>query len=157
IFLQPTSGTATGTYQRYPVYLSSGSNNNAASDTNDANEQVPVTQDADLALTKQVSPTEQMEDSDVTFTFFVTNYCPSTATNLTVTDPFLGVKVVGPNTPSQGTFDPDTGVWSVGSLAPGASAILTVTARVDGLSLITSTARVRADQFDPNLSNNISA
>jgi uncharacterized repeat protein (TIGR01451 family) len=135
---------------------SGDSDNNAASDTNNANAQAPVMQVADLALTKQVSPTQQIEGFDVTYTFIVHNDGPSPATNVTVTDPFLGVTVVGPNTPSQGTFDPDTGVWSVGTLAPGASATLTVTARVDVLGPITSTAHVSADQFDPDLSNNTS-
>jgi hypothetical protein len=152
-FTLPTGGTATGTYQRYDGY-SSGDSNNAASDTNTASGQVTVMQEADLALTKQVSPPQQLEGLDVTYTFTVHNNGPSSATNVTVTDPFPGVTVVGPNTPSQGTFDPGTGVWSVGTLAPGASATLTVRARVDVLGPITSTARVSADQFDPNLSNN---
>jgi uncharacterized repeat protein (TIGR01451 family) len=159
-FTLPSSDTATVTYQRYAGYLSGGSNNNAASTDNaasNANEQVPVMQEADLDLTKQVSSTEQMEGSDVTLTFIVHNSGPSTATNATVTDPFSGLTVVGPNTPSQGTFDPDTGVWSVGSLAPGASATLTVTARVEALGLIVSTAHARADQLDRNLANNSSA
>jgi len=73
-----------------------------------------------------------------------------------VTDPFPGVTVVGPNTPSQGSFDPGTGVWSVGTLAPEASATLTVTDRVDVLGPIAGTAHARADQFDPDLSNNTS-
>src|SRR5262249_10282376 len=63
-------------------------NNNAASDTNNANEQVTVMQVADLALTKQVSPTHQMEGLDVTYTFILHNNGPSPATNVTVTDPF---------------------------------------------------------------------
>jgi uncharacterized repeat protein (TIGR01451 family) len=140
-----------------PAPATSGdSNNNAASDTNNANEQVTVMQVADLALTKQVSPTHQMEGFDVTYTFILHNNGPSPATNVTVTDPFSGVTVVGPNTPSQGTFDPGTGVWSVGTLAPEVGATLTVTARVDVLGPIASTAHARADQFDPDLSNNTS-
>jgi uncharacterized repeat protein (TIGR01451 family) len=78
---------------------SGGSNNNAASDTNNANEQVTVMQVADLALTKQVNPTHQMEGFDVTYTFILHNNGPSPATNVTVTDPFPGVTAVGPNTP----------------------------------------------------------
>src|SRR5262249_40162187 len=151
-FTLPTRGTATGTYQRDASYSVAG-NNNAASDTNNANEQVSVMQVADLALSKQVSPTQQMEGFDVTYTFILHNNGPSPATNATVTDPFPGVTVVGPNTPSQGTFDPSTGVWSVGTLAPGASAILTVTARVDVLGPITSTAQVSADQSAPDPPN----
>ncbi|MCA9225456.1 MAG: DUF11 domain-containing protein, partial [Planctomycetales bacterium] len=63
-------------------------------------------------------------------------------------------------TPSQGTYDAATGLWTVGSLAPGATVTLQVTATVVTGGPKTNTAQVSAvDQFDvdstPN--NNVPA
>src|SRR5262249_53781827 len=92
---------------------------------------------------------------NVTYTFTVHNLGPSTATNVVVTDPFpTSLTVVGPNTASQGSFDPTTGVWDVGTLPVGGSATLAVTARADVLGTTPNSATVHGDQFDPNLSNN---
>jgi integrase len=59
-----------------------------------------------------------------------------------------------PLTPSQGTFDPATGIWNVGTLTVGATAMLTVTAQVDVLGPIINTAHAGAIEIDPDLSNN---
>ena len=44
------------------------------------------------------------------------------------------------NTPSQGTYDPGSGDWTVGALAPGASATLSLTASQDALGPQTNCA-----------------
>jgi large repetitive protein len=50
-----------------------------------------------------------------------------------------------------GSYDDATGEWSVGTLAPGASAILTITATVTAAGAFTNIAQVSAaDQFDPD-------
>jgi uncharacterized repeat protein (TIGR01451 family) len=129
-------------------------------DPNTANNTASVTtsaEQADLNLVKQVSPTAQMQGFDVTYTFILHNNGPLAATEVTVTDPFpAGLTIVGPNTPSQGTFDPATGIWTVGTLPNGATATLTVTARVEFIGPITNSARTAAFQIDPDLSNNTS-
>jgi uncharacterized repeat protein (TIGR01451 family) len=113
---------------------------------------------ADLVLVKQVSPTQQLLGFNVTYTFILHNTGPDPATNVVVTDPFpAGLTIVGPNTPSQGTFDPATGIWDVGTLPSGATATLTVTARILVLGSLTNTASATGDQFDPALSNNTDA
>ena len=60
--------------------------------------------------------------------------------------------------PSQGTYNSGSGVWTVGDLANGASATLTLTATVDAGtagSTITNTAAVTGlDQVDPDPGNN---
>ena len=59
------------------------------------------------------------------------------------------------STPSAGTYDPGTGVWSIGSLAKDALVTLTIQATVDGTGTITNTAAVSAlDQSDTDLTNN---
>ena len=152
-----SGGMVIGTYQ-WDASYSGDTNNNTVSDNNATNEQVTVGAEADLDLSKQVSPAEQLQGFNVTYTFILHNNGPSAATDVTVTDPFpSSLTVVGPNTPSQGTFDPAADVWSVGTLVSGATATLTVTARIDVLGPITNTASATADQFDPDLSNNTSS
>jgi uncharacterized repeat protein (TIGR01451 family) len=148
--------TQVGTYTWHASYAGDGLNNGAVD--NGTNESLTtVKPSADLVLTKQVSPTQQMQGLDVTYTFILHNNGPDTATNVTVTDPFpAGVTVVGPNTASQGKYDPSTGIWTVGTLVVGATVTLTVTARVEVLGPITNTATAATGSFDPNLSNNTS-
>src|SRR5262249_20141449 len=56
-------------------------------------------------------------------------------------------------TPSQGAYA--AGVWTVGTVADGATATLTITARVDSPAAETNTATItNADQFDPDTTNN---
>jgi uncharacterized repeat protein (TIGR01451 family) len=150
-FTLPSTGTVTGTYQWNATY-SGDANNSTASDINNATEQVTVNTEADLVLTEEVSSAQQEDGSTDTYTFTIDNTGPSTATDVTVTDRFPGVTVVGPDTASQGTFDPASGIWTVGTLTNGAIATLTVTVRVDVLGHIINTAIAAADQFDPALS-----
>src|SRR5262249_2072433 len=56
--------------------------------------------------------------------------------------------------PSQGTYDATGGLWTVGTLASGASAILTIQAKVVSPAAQTNTASAAADQFDPTPGNN---
>jgi hypothetical protein len=148
--------TSTGTWQWVASYGGDANNNAVASGALD--EPVTIPEEADLVLVKNVSPTQQMVGFKVTYTFILHNNGPDPATNVVVTDPFpAGLTIVGPNTPSQGTFDPATGIWNVGTLPSGATATLTVTARIVVLGPITNTASVTGDQFDPALSNNTDA
>jgi uncharacterized repeat protein (TIGR01451 family) len=155
------SSAAAGTYQ-WDAFYSGDVNDNAASDLNDVNEQVIVSSQAvlptaDLVLTKQVNPTRQIVGFNVTYTFILNNNGPLPDTNVTVTDPFpAGLTVVGPNTASQGFFDPASGVWHVGTMPANSTATLTVTARVEVLGTIANTAEAQGDEFDPNLANNVS-
>src|SRR5262249_29251263 len=60
-------------------------------------------------------------------------------------------------TPSQGTYNPATGVWTVGTLANGATATLTVTATVNNVRPLRNAAAADGDQFDPDPDDNTDA
>ena len=79
-------------------------------------------QQADLAVTKSVSnPTPNVGDT-ITFTITVANAGPDTATGVTVTDLLpAGVTFVSASA-SQGTYNNVTGIWTVGTVAPSATA-----------------------------------
>ena len=55
---------------------------------------------------------------------------------------------------TQGTYDNVTGIWTVGTVAPAATATLTIAVTVDKTNTIVNTATVDGDQFDPIPANN---
>ena len=149
--------TATGTLENTAtVSPPSGvtdpdSSNDSSTDSNTLNPE------ADLAVAKTVSNTNPSVGDIITYTITVTNNGSSTATNVQVSDPPPSGLTIQSSTESQGSYNSGTGAWTVGTLANGASATLTVTARVDVATPITNTAAASADQSDPNSTNNQSS
>ena len=109
----------------------------ATSDQYDPNEnnnkdRVTVTpQYADLAVTKTVDDATPNVGDTITYTVTLTNNGPDTASGVELTDTFPTAELQPLSaTVSQGTYAPGSGVWTVGSLASGSSATLTITALV---------------------------
>jgi uncharacterized repeat protein (TIGR01451 family) len=116
---------------------------------------VPVNPSADIAVAKSVSNGSPNVGENVTFTITATNNGPNNATGVAITDALpSGVSFVSA-TASQGGYASGTGLWTVGVLANGANATLTITATVLTTGAITNTATKSAgDQFDPDTGNN---
>jgi len=133
---------------------STPNNNNPAED-----DQASVTTQqgvADLSLTKTANTTSPNVGENVSFTVNVFNGGPNSATNVQVLDKLpAGLNFVNA-TPSQGTYDPVTGIWDIGTLPAGATAtLIQITATVGNVGPFTNTAQVsRSDQFDPNSTPN---
>ncbi|MFO0868385.1 MAG: DUF11 domain-containing protein [Pirellulales bacterium] len=110
---------------------------------------------ADLAVTKQVNNPTPNVGQQIQYTVTLTNNGPSQATNVVVTDNLpAGVSFVSA-TPSQGTYNSQTGLWSVGTVNVQASATLTIVATVTQSGVRINTATVTsADQNDENPANN---
>src|SRR5262249_12707804 len=90
----------------------------------------------------------------ITYTITVTNNGPDTATNVTVSDN-LPHEVRLSVARGTGSYDPATGIWTVGTLAVGETATLTITALVTMPSPFPTTATIsHSDQFDQTLANN---
>ena len=113
---------------------------------------------SDLAISK-TAPFSVVAGGLLTYSLNVTNNGPSNATGVVITDTLPGA------TAFLTSSIPCTagGTCTIGNLANGASASFTITVRVSASLLsnlgasatnITNTATVKADQFDPNLSNN---
>ncbi|MEU8776941.1 calcium-binding protein [Streptomyces sp. NPDC048606] len=118
----------------------------------------PPTPTADLAVTKTGTTTVSIGDR-ATYTVTVSNSAASTAgaTGVTLTDTLAGAgATVVSAVPSQGTCTTTatTAGCALGSLAPGASATVTVTAEPRAVGTITDTAEAVAAQQDPVTSNN---
>jgi uncharacterized repeat protein (TIGR01451 family) len=108
----------------------------------------------DLQLTKTVDEDEPMAMDDVVFTITVFNAGSNPATGVTVTD-FLpsGYDYVS-SVSSAGSYNPNTGIWTVGNLAISASVTLEITATVLAYGDYENTAFVSANQTDNTPSNN---
>ncbi len=133
-------------------------------DPNPANNSGGVTvngQSADIQVVKIVDDANPVRGDTITFTITTTNNGPSNATGVVVTDALpTGLGLVSA-TPSQGTYNTTTGVWTIGNLAAtgvGATATLTIAASVDTDAGFINTASLTSlDQPDPNPANNTSS
>ncbi|MFD0071468.1 calcium-binding protein [Streptomyces sp. NPDC127166] len=113
---------------------------------------------ADLSVTKSGTTTVSIGDR-ATYTVTVTNAASSTATatGVTLTDTLSGAGgTLVSAVPSQGTCTTTatTANCALGSLAPGASATVTVTAEPRATGTLTDTAGVSATQPDPVTTGN---
>ena len=108
--------------------------------------------DADLAITKTVDDPTPNLGADVTFTVTVDNNGPDGATGVQVDD-LLPAGLTYVSDTSGGGYDDVTGVWSIGSLANGASTSMDITATVTTSVLVTNTATVSSTTADPTSGN----
>jgi LPXTG-site transpeptidase (sortase) family protein len=143
----PATNTATKTAedQADPV----AANNSASATVTGAS--------ADISVVKTASATAPSIGQNVMYTLVANNLGPSTATGVQLSDPLpAGVTFVS-YTATQGTYDPVTGVWNVGTMLNGGSATLWLVVRVTvGGNIVNTVTVLPGAYFDPNLSNNVS-
>ncbi len=125
---------------------------------NTATVETTLNRNADVAISKSVSPASVLVGQPTTFTVVVTNHGPARVTGLVVQDLLpAGLSFVSAS-PSQGSYADATGAWTIGTLLNAQSATLTLTATVTVAGAITNRALVVArDQPDPVASNNSAA
>lgn len=126
-----------GTFERADLYLTS----------------MPANR-ADLSLAKTVSNGAPANGSAISYTLTVANAAASTqtATGIIVTDILPG-GFSYTSSSGTGTYNPSTGQWSVGSLAPGASASITINGTVTasaGATVVNTAEITASSQFDPD-------
>ncbi len=103
----------------------------------------------DLSLTNSVDQPSPNVSDPVVFTITLANAGPEDATGVAVTNTLPGTLTFVSATPSQGTFDSGTGVWTVGDVNASAGATLAITATVTTSDPATDSAEVTAaDQDD---------
>jgi uncharacterized repeat protein (TIGR01451 family) len=112
---------------------------------------------SDLALSMSSTSNPAPSSGFFNYVLTVTNRGPDSATDVNVQDflpPELELKS---STVSQGSFDPDPGIWSLGSLTKYHSArlVLTVQVHLDAPpGQVSNTAYVYGAEVDPDNSNN---
>jgi uncharacterized repeat protein (TIGR01451 family) len=124
----------------------------------DLEEAVVVDNTTDLVTVKTLaSGTSTPDEGDtVTFNITVTNNGPIEATNVSLTDLLpAGLTATTLNGGiTQGSYDSTTGMWTIGTLANGASATLTLEGTVDagqsGNTITNMTTAATGDQVDPS-------
>jgi len=121
---------------------------------------IPVTltvlAESDLAITKTAKPSQVKINAPITYTLSVSNTGPMTATNVIVVDT-LPVGVIFDHA-SEGCIE-DMGVVTcdVGTLAAGQGEKITIVVISPAMGgMISNTATVSGNVFDPDLSNNTS-
>ncbi len=114
----------------------------------------------DLAITQTVSTNTPANGANVTFTLTVINNGPSNATGVSVADLLKAGFTFVSASPAVGTYNNTSGVWTIGSLANGATTTLTIVARVNTAGLVitdyTNNAVVSGTQTEVSLANNTS-
>ncbi|MER8044638.1 hypothetical protein [Streptomyces sp. NPDC094032] len=109
---------------------------------------------ADLDVTKAADDTTVTVGQTVSYRVTVHNAGPSPATGVTVTDRLPSGLAFLSAEASRGAYDAGTGLWTVGDLAVGARATLTLRAKATKTGLVTNTASVTAVEKDPDPSDN---
>ncbi|AMD18401.1 hypothetical protein TL18_10510 [Methanobrevibacter sp. YE315] len=134
---------------------------NVTSDTFDPNEtnnkcnnSTTVPPEADLVISVEPDVTEALVGENIVWTITVVNQGPDTAINSTalvaVPDELqlLGFE------PSKGTYDPDTGIWTIGDLAPGEEVTLLLNTKALVAGEIVVEALTYCDTYESDLTNN---
>ena len=107
-------------------------------------------------MSKTVDVARPLVGDTVTFTVTVTNLGPNTATGVVPSAISCRAGFTFDSAiPSQGFYNPATGVWFVGTVTTAVPQTLQLLARATVAAPLTNTAVISdADQFDPDMSNN---
>lgn len=125
-------------------------NNNNNQDSKTLN----VPQAANLSITKTVTPTKPHLDQTVVFTIIIHNHGPNTALNVYVADKLpKGLKYMS-SSANYGFYDPNNGIWTIGTFMDNTTATLTITSGVESLGSIQNHATVYSTTYDPTLNDN---
>ena len=125
----------------------------------DLDESVTVDDNASLVTVKTLASgnSTPLEGDTVTFQIEVENNGAAQATNVSLTDLLpAGLTATANNgVASQGNYDAATGVWTIGTIANGSSATLTLEGVVDvgegGNTIANVTTAAAGDQPDPSI------
>ena len=111
---------------------------------------------SDLVTVKTlVSGDDTPDEGDtVTFQIEVTNSGGADATGVSLSDTLPTGITFTSSSESQGTYDAATGLWTIGAIADGGSATITLTGTVDvgqgGNTITNTTSAAMGDQDDPS-------
>jgi uncharacterized repeat protein (TIGR01451 family) len=123
-------------------------------ENNNASNETLLRLEADLEITKNVSPESAHMGDIITWEIVVINHGPDDAMNAFATDLLPeGLEYVSDD--SDGKFDYITGIWDLGNLPNGESRTLHILTKVlVSNAIIVNEANVTSDTYDPNMENN---
>lgn len=118
-------------------------------DTVSANLQVKNT--AALELTKTVNNNKPKLHDTVIYTLIVQNHGPNTAITVKVSDVLpAGLEYVSSQA-NFGSYNPNTGIWTIGNLPANTVAKLIITSTIEQTGTLINNARVSSQSYDPEL------
>lgn len=135
--------------------LDAGVNYDPLAGNNSDLEDTTFKQPADLSLTNTANRMSANIGDQVKFTLTIRNDGPGNVTGVTVADTLPAGFTYVSNTPSQGSYNNGTGVWSVGNLNLGQSETLVITTTVTATAAYTNYAQITASSLpDPDSTPN---
>jgi trimeric autotransporter adhesin len=112
---------------------------------------------ADLNVIKTVNNAYPIIGKTVIFTITASNNGPNNATGVIVTDILQDGYTYVSSTSSIGSYNPSTGIWTIGTVNNGASAVLTITVTVVAGGNYVNNAIISGNEADGNMANNVSS
>jgi uncharacterized repeat protein (TIGR01451 family) len=148
--------TAVGSISNTAVATSTRPDPNSANNLVTISTTVNLAGGADLQVTKNASPNPVTLGNNLTYTTTVTNNGPAQATGVTLTDTLPGGVTFLSAIPSQGSCSGTSLITcSLGNLANGASATVSIVVTTTAVGALTNTASVTSATTDPNSANNL--
>lgn len=93
---------------------------------------ITIAATADVGVTKTVNNNTPNTSEEIIYTITVTNYGPSTATNIHLTDNLPSLTYLNFVSDDVDQYNEVTGEWTIASILSGASETLNITVEVDG-------------------------
>ena len=136
------------------IAVINGTNYEPNGGNNQGNVTIVVGPASDLSITKTASSSKINYLGQVTFTLTARNNGPDNATGVVVTDKLPnGLAFVSSS--GSGTYNATTGVWTIGNLANGITATLSIIAKgIAANAQLTNVAIVSGTNYDQNTANN---
>ena len=144
----PTSGAVTNSATVTSTTADPNLSNNTSSPVG-----TTVTPVADVGIGKS-GPAFVSATSNLTYTISVTNFGPSSASSMVVTDA-LPASVTFVSATGGGANNSGTVTWNLGSLINGQISNVTVSVKSPASGVVTNSATVTSTTADPNLTNNV--
>ncbi|GAA1246045.1 putative repeat protein (TIGR01451 family) [Microbacterium phyllosphaerae] len=146
------AATASGTIRNTATTTSATPDPSTANNTSSVD--VALTPSADVSVVKTTSTPSIPLRGEASFVITVRNDGPSAAAGVVVTEVAPAGLEVTSAAPSAGTWSPADHQWTVGTLLPGESATLAVTATATVVGTLTNTATATSPTPDPDPSDN---
>ena len=116
---------------------------------NAANATVSIPQTSELVLSKTVDKAKVVVGSTVKYTITVINNGPDAALNTVVTDILPSGMQYLSSIASTGSYDPATGLWTIGTMANGATETLEIFVKVLATGTYENVATVSSSSSNP--------
>jgi uncharacterized repeat protein (TIGR01451 family) len=110
--------------------------------------------ESNLIVSQTVNNPNATVGGNVIFTVTASNTGASNNTGVSVTDLLPSGLTYVSATPSVGTYNPVTGIWTIGNLNTGVTATLTLNTTLNANGVFVNNSSISGDLSDPDTSNN---